>query len=921
VGQEQSQLEVATRFYGLNLTVLDASANNLNAVLDRTALQNETVAIAIDAKALAAVDQSALLRSLVRRSGPIPLLILGVTPETDSKSLRAWSGGTVVGSQPVHGKLRYRVGSLPALTAQLSNLDLPFPADDAFYLTVSRESQAQVLLSVENDQEFFPSFVEADIGPQRVFVVTKTIPQSIETPLGAGDTIGAFARVAPVMLFVKYCAGERGWHAEHHYANLTIDDPWLREPYGYLDYKALLPEMEKHNFHTTIAFIPWNYDRSEPEVVSLFRTHPDRFSICIHGNNHDHDEFTEPHDDKVADIQQALARMEKFQNTTGIQYDQVMVFPHNIGSKDLLKELKTYNFLATINSSNVPIDENQPSDILSVLRPVTLAFGNFPSINRYTAEMPDSSAFVAINSFLDNPLFFYSHHAMFVSGAAAFDRVADKVNRIQPGTRWRSSGEIARHLYLVRQRADSDYDVTAFTGSLELDNTTGHEAVFYVSKEETDPAAVASVSVDGRTFPFDVRDGAMRLRIPVAVGGISRIAISYKNDLDLAAVSTSRSSVRVFALRMASDFRDIVLSRVRLGQAITDAYYKRKLSPGSVILWAAIFMAGFAYAVWGVVVKRNRRRNKDAPAATRNQQMISKSGAAPSEAHTRPRYVIITPVRDEEHFIESTIASIQQQSLRPVEWIVVDDGSTDNTGAILDRFAAENPWIRVVHRSNRGFRKAGGGVMEAFYAGYNDLVRTDWDFIVKLDGDLTLPDDYFEKCFQHFESDPDLGIGGGDIYHELDGVQKLESTPRFHVRGATKIYRKTCWDAIGGLWQAPGWDTIDEVKANMLGWKTYSFNEPRVFHHRFTGTAESLWRDKTKRGVACYVSGYHPLFLAASCLVNLGRRPYIAGSAAIAYGFIRSYWRGMPRVTDKHFIKYLRTQQLRRLCGLNTIWK
>lgn len=285
------------------------------------------------------------------------------------------------------------------------------------------------------------------------------------------------------------------------------------------------------------------------------------------------------------------------------------------------------------------------------------------------------------------------------------------------------------------------------------------------------------------------------------------------------------------------------------------------------------------------------------------------------------RYVVITPVRDEESFIEGTIASVQGQTLQPTEWVIVNDGSTDHTGEILDRYAAACPWIQVVHRSNRGFRKAGGGVMEAFYAGYERLRSSDWDFIVKLDADLSLPANYFEKCFGHFARDSKLGIGGGEIYHDIEGEQKLEINPKFHVRGATKIYRRQCWEAIGGLVQAPGWDTIDEVKANMLGWKTYSFSELHLTHHRFTGSAEGLLRDRIKRGVACYVSGYHPLFLAASCIARLLQKPYLTGSAAIAYGFIKGYWTRAPRVQDTEFIKYLRTQQLRRLCGLDTIWR
>ena len=285
------------------------------------------------------------------------------------------------------------------------------------------------------------------------------------------------------------------------------------------------------------------------------------------------------------------------------------------------------------------------------------------------------------------------------------------------------------------------------------------------------------------------------------------------------------------------------------------------------------------------------------------------------------KYVVITPVRDEEKHMEATIEAVAGQTIRPTEWVIVDDGSSDRTGDIIDQYAAKFSWISVVHRSNRGFRKSGGGVVEAFYDGYDRLRCNDWDFVVKLDGDLTFARTYFEKCFEHFERNAKLGVGGGEIYHDVGGVQRLEANPKFHVRGATKIYRRDCWEAIGGLLRAPGWDTIDEVKANMLGWKTYSFGELQLVHHRLTGTADGLLRDRIKHGIACYVSGYDPLFVVASCVSRLIQKPYIAGSAAIFYGFIKGYWIRMPRVNDKQLIKYLRAQQLRRLCGLETIWK
>jgi biofilm PGA synthesis N-glycosyltransferase PgaC len=278
-------------------------------------------------------------------------------------------------------------------------------------------------------------------------------------------------------------------------------------------------------------------------------------------------------------------------------------------------------------------------------------------------------------------------------------------------------------------------------------------------------------------------------------------------------------------------------------------------------------------------------------------------------------------VRDEEKYLHHTVESVVSQTIQPAEWIIVDDGSTDNTGRIIDEYARKFSWIRTVHRPNRGFRKSGGGVVEAFYEGYNSLQTNGWDFLVKLDGDLTFPPDYFQRCFEHFAGEPRLGIGGGDIYHTIRGKPRLEAGPRFHVRGATKIYRKACWEAIGGLFNAPGWDAIDEVKANMLGWNTYSFRELHLVHHRFTGSADGILRDRAKYGSVCFICGYHPLFVLARCLYRLFRKPYVLGSLAILFGFLKSYFAHTPQVNDELLIRYLRKQQLRRLFGMQTIWR
>lgn len=155
----------------------------------------------------------------------------------------------------------------------------------------------------------------------------------------------------------------------------------------------------------------------------------------------------------------------------------------------------------------------------------------------------------------------------------------------------------------------------------------------------------------------------------------------------------------------------------------------------------------------------------------------------------------------------------------------------------------------------------------------------------------------------------------------MNGQECLERCPDFHVRGATKIYRRACWQAIGGLLSALGWDALDEVKAQMLGWTTRSFADLRIIHHRYTGSADGSWKTYKKNGTANYFSGYHPVFMLAKCAWRLVQKPYVVASAGLLCGYLAAYLRRIPRVNDPQLIAYLRRQQLGRLLGRETIWK
>jgi hypothetical protein len=610
---EQEQLEIATNFYGLDIKVFTVSSANSDTSLASTIEREETVGVAIAANALASVNHKALVQALGRKRGnSVPVIVLGVTSGVDPILLRTWSGEAVSGCAPLEDlhRAQYIFGRIDGFTWQLADLKVPFTTKRAFYMTPGESSMAQRIISLQHNEQVSPVFIQTTVQRRKVFVAC-AISSDADSIDGTG-VVNSFLRTAPAMLFTRYCAGEQGWHALHHYANLTIDDAWLRQPYGYVDYSGLLAEMEKHNFTTTIGFIPWNFGRSEPGVVSLFGSHPERFSIAIHGDNHDHMEFrdyrSKPLTVQIACLRQSLARMERFRTLTGIQYDKVMIFPHSIAPEKTLEALKTYNYLATVNIANIPQDAIRPSAPSFDLRPVTLSFAGFPSLTRYAVPMPLSRNFIAINEFLDNPLLFFCHSEFFATGVGAFDSFADEVNKLEPSTRWLSVGNIIRHLYVIRLRGDSGYDVLAFSSDVSLENTTRRDAVFYLRKQEIGGQTIESVTVDGQPYEYRIQGGYLNLTVPVAMGNTRSVQIQYKNDLELAPIDISHDSLIVYFLRMGSDFRDIFLSKLPGGLVFIRFYNEDKLKLALVLGCLFALVALCAFAAYRLrVISRKRR--------------------------------------------------------------------------------------------------------------------------------------------------------------------------------------------------------------------------------------------------------------------------------------------------------------------------
>lgn len=279
------------------------------------------------------------------------------------------------------------------------------------------------------------------------------------------------------------------------------------------------------------------------------------------------------------------------------------------------------------------------------------------------------------------------------------------------------------------------------------------------------------------------------------------------------------------------------------------------------------------------------------------------------------RYVVISPVKNEAEFIELTLESMIHQNIRPSAWVIVNDGSTDGTEKIVQKYTQDYPWIKLINRTGEIVRRRGKGVVDTFYFGY-ETIDKDFDFVVKLDGDVSFEPDYFESLIKEFLSDPSLGISGGGLYEKPDGKTWILNTTEDHVRGATKVYRRACFEAIGGLKPSMGWDGIDEWTALSKGWKVRSILGLKFMHYRYTGAATGYLKSFYEQGYGAYRMGYHPLFTIARGIRRMTDRPYIFGGFALMWAYFVAWIRQEEFLADLEVVQFIRKTQLQKLAGL-----
>lgn len=279
-----------------------------------------------------------------------------------------------------------------------------------------------------------------------------------------------------------------------------------------------------------------------------------------------------------------------------------------------------------------------------------------------------------------------------------------------------------------------------------------------------------------------------------------------------------------------------------------------------------------------------------------------------------PRIVVISPCRDEEATLPTTIAAMERQTRKPDAWVVVDDGSSDRTPEILAEASRRLPWMQVIRRPDRGFRKLGGGVIDAFYEGL--AAAGPYDFVAKMDVDLDFSSRYIERLLEEFARDPQLAAASGKVYREEAGRLVYEFMIDEMVAGQFKFYRREAFERIGGFVRGLMWDGIDFHRARMLGYRTASIDDPelRIVHLRLMGSSDrSVFRGRLRWGEGQWFMGAAFPYVVASGLFRMREEPIVVGGLLIILGYVLAALRGVPRYDDPAFRRDLRAWQYRRL--------
>jgi peptidoglycan/xylan/chitin deacetylase (PgdA/CDA1 family) len=380
------------------------------------------------------------------------------------------------------------------------------------------------------------------------------IDEYIHQPLSTEEH---FSRLIPVMMFLKYNFGDYCWHCESPRACFMIDDPLLRMEYGFLNYELLLRTLQKQQMCASIAFIPWNCRRTSKEVANLLLSHPDRYSLSIHGCDHNRAEFGST-DQKLLSNKaiKALQRMHVHRQLSGVPFDEVMVFPQGIFTTTAMKALKSCGYRAAVNTTPYPIDvADNPITLAELLDVAVTKFSNLPLFVRH---YPKNLAEMALTLFLGQQVLLVGHHGYFRKGYEGLAEFVDKLNALDGRLEWTNLANICTRACLTKRAERGEIYVRFYTDTFWLQNNARRNRTYVLFRRQVPEKSVTCVTVNGQFADFGQE--ADWLKIQLALGALesAEIRIEYGGSEQAAITSAPMlmHNIKTLVRRFLSEFRD-----------------------------------------------------------------------------------------------------------------------------------------------------------------------------------------------------------------------------------------------------------------------------------------------------------------------------------------------------------------------------
>jgi hypothetical protein len=413
------------------------------------------------------------------------------------------------------------------------------------------------------------AFLRLEYQRVPVFLSTSRNIVDLDAELVAGnfDVRNHFLPAVPIVLYMKWAFAETCWTAPETDACLIIDDPLLKPNYGFLNFQELLALMERHRFSTNIAFIPWNWRRSDPAVVRLFKDNPERYSLSIHGCDHTVAEFGSRDRERLCGkVKEAAARMSRHEANTGIRHDPVMVFPQGVFSEAAMGVLKHSNFTAAVNTEVLSSDPDRSSIRVSDVWDVAvMGYSSFPIFTRrYPSQGIENLAFDIL---LGKPCLIVIHHDFCQGRYMQLVDFVKRLNELKGPLSWRSLGEVVRRSCRQRQPSPGVVEVEMYGAELWVENRSEERTRFSIRRRESAPAAIKEIRADSRPVAWNSSEGYVRFETELAPRQSLVVRVEF-HDLDQNMRSRDDVSYRVKTMlrRYLSELRDnyLMTNKARL---------------------------------------------------------------------------------------------------------------------------------------------------------------------------------------------------------------------------------------------------------------------------------------------------------------------------------------------------------------------